>query len=309
MVVTLTKENFKPLVMGMKSVFNDARFIPNNEAFDVWFEMLKDIPYAALMSGIQSYMMVGKYPPTIADIREEARRFMPKGSGVEMSDMEAWAIVDKAIAKSTYFAKREFANLPPLCQRVVGSPSNLRKWAQLPLETLETVIQSQFLKSFRAERERMAKAEQYSPVIQERIKAIESMVHGTLEISGLTEEEDDEEDFPYSQEEVEDMVSKARDRFMNGIDDYGMQKPEIEDKAEETIRAKLQAKKQPEVKMLEVFEIPDQMQAYADEHGINLREIPTETLKILAGYEDFEKQLDFIAEFQYPQARMKNGET
>ena len=62
-----------------------------------------------------------------------------------------------------------------------------------------------------------------------------------------------------------------------------------------------------EAEQNEEFNIPEPMQRYADEHGINLREIPTDTLKILAGYESFEDQLDFLAEFQYPQARIAHG--
>ena len=40
--------------------------------------------------------------------------------------------------------------MPEQVQRVVGNPSMIKAWAQLPSEEVETVIQSNFMRSYRA---------------------------------------------------------------------------------------------------------------------------------------------------------------
>ena len=69
----MTREEFKTLVKGMKAVYAQPTFIPDQDAFNVWFELLKDIPYQQANVAIQKYMLTEKFPPTIADIREKAR--------------------------------------------------------------------------------------------------------------------------------------------------------------------------------------------------------------------------------------------
>lgn len=67
----MTREEFKTLVKGMKAVYAQPTFIPDQDAFNVWFELLKDIPYQQANVAIQKYMLTEKFPPTIADIREK----------------------------------------------------------------------------------------------------------------------------------------------------------------------------------------------------------------------------------------------
>ena len=56
----------------MKAVWTDPKFLPDKAAFDVWYQMLSDLPYRDAAIGLSAYMKTGKFPPTIADIREKA---------------------------------------------------------------------------------------------------------------------------------------------------------------------------------------------------------------------------------------------
>jgi hypothetical protein len=67
-----------------------------------------------------------------------------------MTEQEAWALVAKAVQRSTYGSVEEFAKLPPEIQAVVHDPGQLRQWAIGPSESLETVVASNFMRSFRA---------------------------------------------------------------------------------------------------------------------------------------------------------------
>ena len=62
--------------------------------------------------------------------------------------MEAWSLVSKALRNGYYGAAEEFNNLPPLVQKAVGSPDNLRNWSQTDVKAIETVIQSNFMRSY-----------------------------------------------------------------------------------------------------------------------------------------------------------------
>lgn len=85
----MTREEFKTLVKGMKAVYAQPTFIPDQDAFNVWFELLKDIPYQQVNVAIQKYMLTEKFPPTIADIREKAMQIVESVDS-SMSELEAF---------------------------------------------------------------------------------------------------------------------------------------------------------------------------------------------------------------------------
>ena len=52
-------------------------------------------------------------------------------------------------AISYYNATETFSRLPPILQKIVGSPNTLREWAQMEAETVDSVIQSNFMRSYK----------------------------------------------------------------------------------------------------------------------------------------------------------------
>ena len=42
----MTREEFSIIVKGLKDVYTQQTFIPDKDAFNVWYELLKDIDYA-----------------------------------------------------------------------------------------------------------------------------------------------------------------------------------------------------------------------------------------------------------------------
>ena len=144
----MTRDEFKILVKAMKAVYAQQTFLPDQDAFNVWYGMLKDLPYDLAQIAIQKHMLTEKFPPTIADIRSHASGIVQPEE--EMSELEAWARVYKAICNSAYHAEREFEKLPRTCQIAVGAPANLREWATMDSEKVVTVEQSHFIRNYRA---------------------------------------------------------------------------------------------------------------------------------------------------------------
>lgn len=164
----MTKEEFRILVKGMKSIYPQATFIPDQTAYDMWFVLLQDLSYQNASKAIQRYMVSEKFPPTPADIREYSVNELCLH---QMSELEAWSIVYKAICNSNYNADAEFDLLPVVIQKAVGCAANLREWAQMDNETVQSVEQSHFIRSYRAavERQKMdAKLPENLKTIQQK---------------------------------------------------------------------------------------------------------------------------------------------
>lgn len=166
----MTKEQFKILVKAMKAVYTQPTFIPDQDAFDVWYSMLKDLDYAVASRAVKMYMQTEETPPTVAGIRKQAAKLRADESD-DLNETDAWSLVWKAIRNSGYHAEEEFAKLPSVVQRAVHSPEQLREWALL--ENIDgktvTVLQSDFQRTFRVEQQRERDRNKLSPDVSRLI--------------------------------------------------------------------------------------------------------------------------------------------
>jgi hypothetical protein len=113
---------------------------------DIWTDILKEYSNALILKAVKSIIVESTYVPTIAEILEKSRLISGQSQG--MTGMEAWGLVRKAIKNGIYNSKSEFDFLPPEVQSAIGTHNSLKEWAQMDQSVLETVIQSQFIKSF-----------------------------------------------------------------------------------------------------------------------------------------------------------------
>ena len=115
----------------------------------LWGSMFDEEPYELVGAAVKSFISgdTKGFPPAIGQIKELIRKITQPE---EMTEQEAWVYVSKALRNSTYGSEEEFAKLPPEVQRVVHDPGQLRQWAISPAEDVETVIASNFMRSFRA---------------------------------------------------------------------------------------------------------------------------------------------------------------
>lgn len=167
----MTKDQFKILVKAMKAVYTNPGFIPDNDAFDVWYSMLKDLDYALASRAVQMHMQTEETTPTVAGIRKQSAKLKADETD-DLNETAAWSLVLKAIRRSAYYSEEEFAKLPATVQRAVASPKQLREWATLEDvdgKTL-TVIQSNFQRTFRAEQQRERERSKLSPDVLKLMK-------------------------------------------------------------------------------------------------------------------------------------------
>lgn len=158
----MTRDEFAILVKSMKAVYTQPSFIPDKDAFNVWYELLKNIDYKILSFGLKKYMMTERREPTPSDLIACAQNLV---GGKELNETEAWNLVSKAIRNSTYNSEEEFLKLPETVQRAVSSPGQLWEWATS--ENIDgkwlSVIQSNFQRSYRAELQKERERKKLSP--------------------------------------------------------------------------------------------------------------------------------------------------
>ena len=116
---------------------------------DLWAEMFEDEPYQLVAMATKALIKTrtSTFPPGIGEINEKIRQISTPD---EMTEMEAWSMVAKALRNSAYNSQAEYDKLPPVVQRIVGSPGQLREWSQMDASEVGTVIASNFQRSYRA---------------------------------------------------------------------------------------------------------------------------------------------------------------
>lgn len=150
---------------------------PNNisETVDVWNMMLSDYDYNLVAMALKAYILsdTSGFAPSIGQLVSKIQTLTKPQ---ELSEMEAWSLVSKAIRNSGYNSVEEFSNLPVLVQRAVGLPDQLRVWA-LDENYNEQVAASNFMRCYRTELNRHYELERTPNEIREFIKNISENAH------------------------------------------------------------------------------------------------------------------------------------
>lgn len=120
-----------------------------SEIVDVWCMMLSDYTYDEVSIALKAYITsnTSGFAPAIGQLIAMMQTITQEQ---ELNEMEAWALVSKAIRNSGYNSVEEFAKLPPLVQKAVGLPNQLRQWA-LDENFNEQVASSNFMRCYRTE--------------------------------------------------------------------------------------------------------------------------------------------------------------
>lgn len=161
----MTREEFSTIVKGMKSIYCDPKFIPDQFSFDMWYALLGDLTYEQCSKSVQAYMMQEKFPPTPSDIRSKLAK---NETNKEPNGNETWAMVYKALCNSTYNAESEFEKLPEIVQKAVGSPGALRSLASSS-DFNEEVEKSHFIRIYDATIRRQTEEYKLSPKLRETL--------------------------------------------------------------------------------------------------------------------------------------------
>ena len=128
------------------------RGIDRREAEDtvaLWAEMFAPDPYELVAAAVKSLIEADDsgYPPNIGKVKAKLR--LIRGDEHGRTEQEAWSLVSRAISNSAYNSAEEFDRLPDEIKRLIGSASQLRTWAMMPPDEVDTVVASNFQRSYR----------------------------------------------------------------------------------------------------------------------------------------------------------------
>lgn len=116
-------------------------------AVNLWSTMFKDYNYEIVIAAVKSYIASEKFAPTVADIIEKVKLITEPS---EATEYEIWEDVRKAVCgDALYNPEKAFNSLPAIAQKIIKSPSQLKQWATMDGEEFETVIASNFMRSYR----------------------------------------------------------------------------------------------------------------------------------------------------------------
>ena len=170
-------QDFMAMLQGAYPNFNP----PNKTvAVNAWKMALEDYEEKQAHLAFKLYMQTDTsgFAPAPGQIIDKIHGLTQPS---ELNEMEAWSLVSKAIRNSGYNSVEEFAKLPPLVQKAVGLPDQLRTWA-LDENYNEQVVMSNFQRAYKIELQREKELQKIPKAVRNMIaKVNETSYSGQIE--------------------------------------------------------------------------------------------------------------------------------
>lgn len=185
----MTREETKAILSVLKAAY--PRFYIDKtkeeltDVLDLWHGAFADIDSFIVTEAVKALILTFKWPPVIADVVD---KILLLTRPPDLTEQESWNLVYKAIKSANYYAQENFDKLPPILQRLVGSPNQLREWAQMESKPLE-VASSNFMRSYTM---RVKQEREYQVLPSSNKQIINSLI-GKFNIPELAEGEGENE--------------------------------------------------------------------------------------------------------------------
>lgn len=146
----MTRDEVINILMVIQAAYPNYKQQDKTVAVDTWYVMLKDYEKEVVEAALKIYIAsdTSGFAPAIGQLIDKINTVT---APPELNSMAAWGLVSTALRNGYYGAEQEFEKLPLTVKKAVGSPDNLRHWAQSDSKSVETVIQSNFIRTYEAE--------------------------------------------------------------------------------------------------------------------------------------------------------------
>lgn len=154
-------------------------------AVDLWHSRFQNEPYQLVDAAVRALIDGDEkgYPPNIGAVKGYIRRLTQQE---EMSEAEAWAIASKAVQSFDWtHPQKTFDALPERIQKAIGSVSVMVEWGKSPVEQFNTVIASNFQRSYRA----IAAREKEYNALPEDVRLMISGISNRMALTASVESE------------------------------------------------------------------------------------------------------------------------
>ena len=142
----MTRDEVKEIIMIMTYTYPNYKPADITATVDTWTAILSSYQFEHIRAALHSYILSDTkgFAPTPGQLIDK----IPIKS-FDMTEMEAWGMVNKALSNSSYHAKEEFDKLPLVVQKTLGRFEVLQEWAGMDIDTVQSVIQSNFIRNYR----------------------------------------------------------------------------------------------------------------------------------------------------------------
>lgn len=142
----MTREEIQDFLAMVQATYPNYNPPNKTAAVNAWLLALEEYDANHIALAFKIYMKTDTsgFAPTPGKLIDKLQSVTQPQ---ELNSMEAWALVSKAIRNSTYNSVAEFAKLPPLVQKAVGLPGQLRQWA-MDEDYNEQVVSSNFMRTY-----------------------------------------------------------------------------------------------------------------------------------------------------------------
>lgn len=150
----MTREECKQLIMVIEATFTSSSNISPQEKLNAWFYILEEYDYQQMLMALKIFINSGSsaFAPSVSQLIAMSRKpaeLSAKINEPKYDEVSVWREVRQAIKNGIYHAEEEFKKLSPIAQRMVGDSQQLREWAQVESEVIDSVIQSNFKARFK----------------------------------------------------------------------------------------------------------------------------------------------------------------
>lgn len=184
----MTRDEVINILMVIQAAYPNYKPQDKTVAVNTWYMMLKDYEKEVVEAALKIYIAsdTSGFAPAIGQLIDKINIVT---APPELNSMTAWGLVSKALSNGLNGAEKEFEKLPPTVKKAVGSPENLRHWAMSDVRSVETVIQSNFMRTYETELKRQNEELKIPADVRQLISSISVGKQRLIE-SGGNENED-----------------------------------------------------------------------------------------------------------------------
>lgn len=100
----MDKKEFATFVAALRTYYPRETILPNQQAAELWYMELRDLPYNVAMMALREHVHTSKWSPSISELRERAATIR---DGETPDWGEAWATVQQAIRRKGMYREQE----------------------------------------------------------------------------------------------------------------------------------------------------------------------------------------------------------
>lgn len=166
----MTEKEVRQLLAMTQAVYPNYNPPSREAAVNAWLMCLSEYDNNVVMAAFKAYMTTNTsgFAPAPGQLIEILQTLTQPS---ELNELEAWSIVRKALRNCGYNSEQEFAKLPTVVQKTVGTPQQLKIWA-CDSEFNENVVSSNFIKTYRTEVKRATELNKMSSDVRKLIEMV-----------------------------------------------------------------------------------------------------------------------------------------